>query len=44
MSDPRDNELWFPDLCRLHRVGTLLGLAELAVVVVILAPDGAVTW
>ncbi|TKR30471.1 sensor histidine kinase [Luteimonas gilva] len=44
MSDPRDNELWFPDLCRLHRVGTLLGLAELAVVVVILAPDGARGW
>lgn len=44
MSDPRASELWFPDLCRLHRVGTLLGLAELAVVVVMLAPDGVRGW
>ena len=43
MADPRA-EPWFPDLCRLHRVGTLLGLAELAVVVVVLAPDGARGW
>ncbi|TWI01751.1 two-component system sensor histidine kinase AlgZ [Luteimonas cucumeris] len=44
MSDPRTSEPWFPDLCRLHRVGTLLGLAELAVVVVMLAPDGTRGW
>lgn len=44
MSEPRPAELWFPDLCRLHRVGTLLGLAELAVVVVMLAPDGSRGW
>jgi len=44
MSDPRAAEPWFPDLCRLHRVAALLGLAELAVVVVMLAPDGARGW
>nr|WP_283254743.1 histidine kinase [Luteimonas galliterrae] len=36
--------MWFPDLCRLHRVAALLGLAELAVVVVVLAPDGVRGW
>jgi two-component system sensor histidine kinase AlgZ len=44
MVESRTGEAWFPDLCRLHRVGTLLGLAELAVVVVLLAPDGARGW
>ena len=44
MAAPRPTELWFPDLCKLHRVGTLLGLAELAVIVVVLAPDGARGW
>ncbi len=44
MNESRNAELWFPDLCRLHRVGTLLGLAELAVLVVMLAPDGVRGW
>lgn len=33
-------EPWLPDLCRLPRVATLIGLAELAVLVLALAPDG----
>lgn len=44
MADPQANDLWFPDLCRLQRVGLLLGLAELAVIVVALAPDGVRDW
>lgn len=44
MADPRSSGLWFPDLCTLPRVATLLGLAELAVIVVVLAPDGARDW
>ena len=35
---------WLPDLCRLPRLATMLGLAELAVVVVALVPDGARHW
>jgi two-component system sensor histidine kinase AlgZ len=37
-------EPWLPDLCRLQRMGAMLGLAELAVVVVALAPDGSPDW
>ncbi len=44
MAAPHTVELWFPDLCRLHRVGALLGMAELAVIVVVLAPDGVSGW
>ncbi|KAF1697190.1 histidine kinase [Pseudoxanthomonas koreensis] len=33
-----------PDLCRLPRLAALLGLAELVVVVLVLAPDDARTW
>ncbi len=36
--------LWFPDLCRPHRLGGMLGLGQLAVVVVALVPDGARVW
>ncbi len=44
MSDPRLLEPWLPDLCRLPRVAAMLGLAELAVVVIALAPDGSRGW
>lgn len=44
MSDPRAVEPWLPDLCRLPRLGAMLGLAELAVVVVALTPDGSPDW
>ena len=44
MAGARGKEPWLPDLCRLPRVGTMLGLAELAVVVVVLVPDGSRTW
>ncbi len=44
MSDPRAIEPWLPDLCRLPRLGAMLGLAELAVVVVALSPDGSPDW
>ena len=37
-------EPWLPDLCRWPRVAAILGMAELAVVVVALAPDGARHW
>ncbi len=43
MSDPRQ-QFWLPDLCRLPRLGAMLGLAELVVVVVALAPDGSRQW
>jgi len=44
MSDPRAIEPWLPDLCRLPRIGAMLGLAELVVVVVAMAPDGSPDW
>jgi two-component system sensor histidine kinase AlgZ len=37
-------EPWFPDLCRLPRLATMFGVAELAVLVLALAPDGGVDW
>jgi two-component system sensor histidine kinase AlgZ len=44
MRDPRRDQPWFPDLCRLPRLAALLGLAALVVVVLALAPDGAEGW
>lgn len=44
MRDPRGHSPWLPDLCRLPRLAALLGLAELVVVVLALAPDGAQGW
>ena len=44
MSDPRALEPWLPDLCRLPRLAAMLGLAELAVLIVALAPDGSPDW
>jgi two-component system, LytTR family, sensor histidine kinase AlgZ len=41
---PRSAEPWLPDLCRLPRMAAMLGLAELSVVVVALAPGGASGW
>lgn len=35
---------WLPDLCRLQRLAILFGVAELAVLVVALAPDGGERW
>lgn len=43
MSDPRQQP-WLPELCRLPRLAAMLGLAELVVVVVGLAPDGSRHW
>lgn len=43
MSDPRQQS-WLPELCRLPRLAAMLGLAELVVVVVALAPDGSRHW
>lgn len=40
-SPPPASEPWFPDLCQLPRVLTLLGLAEMVVVVLLLAPLGS---
>ena len=44
MGDPRHAAPWLPDLCRLPRLAALLGLAELVVLVLVLAPDDARTW
>ena len=44
MDDRRGEAPWLPDLCRLRRLATLLGLAELVVLVLVLAPDDARTW
>ncbi len=44
MRDPRHDAPWLPDLCRLPRLAALLGLAELVVVVLALAPDATGTW
>ena len=35
---------WLPDLCRLTRVATMLGVAELVVLLIALAPDGGAAW
>ena len=35
---------WLPDLCRLTRVATMLGVAELVVLLLALAPDGGAAW
>ena len=37
-------EPWLPDLCRLPRIATMLGVAELTVLVIALAPDGGALW
>jgi two-component system, LytTR family, sensor histidine kinase AlgZ len=37
-------EPWLPDLCRLPRLATMLGVAELVVLVLALAPDGGAHW
>jgi len=37
-------EPWLPDLCRLSRVATMLGVAELVVAVIALAPSADAEW
>ena len=44
MSDARAREPWLPDLCRLPRLATMFGVAELVVLVLALAPDGGARW
>jgi two-component system sensor histidine kinase AlgZ len=44
MGDPRASEPWLPDLCRLPRLATMFGVAELVVLVLALAPDGGARW
>jgi two-component system sensor histidine kinase AlgZ len=39
-----DADPWLPDLCRLPRLATLFGVAELVVLVLSLSPDGGVPW
>src|SRR3546814_7618944 len=36
--------IWLPDLCRLPRLATMFGVAELAVLVVAFAPEGGAEW
>jgi two-component system sensor histidine kinase AlgZ len=38
------DEPWLPDLCRLPRLATMFGVAELVVLVLALSPDGGVRW
>ena len=41
MADRRAAEApWLPDLCRLPRIALVLGVAELVVLVIALAPGG----
>ncbi|WP_159016955.1 sensor histidine kinase [Cognatiluteimonas profundi] len=40
----RTAEPWLPDLCRLPRLATMFGVAELVVLVLALAPDGGAPW
>ena len=37
-------EPWLPDLCRLGRLATMLGVAELVVAVIALSPSGEAEW
>src|SRR5512144_2507033 len=37
-------EPWLPDLCRLPRLATMFGVAELVVLVLALAPDAGARW
>ncbi|MDQ2701467.1 MAG: histidine kinase [Pseudomonadota bacterium] len=41
---PAPDEPWLPDFCRLPRLATMFGVAELAVLVVAFAPDGGAEW
>jgi two-component system sensor histidine kinase AlgZ len=40
----RTGEPWLPDLCRLPRLATMFGVAELVVLVLALSPDGGTHW
>lgn len=40
----REGEPWLPDLCRLPRLATLFGVAELVVLVLLLAPGAGAGW
>ena len=44
MSMPSAPAPWLPDLCRLTRLATMLGVAELVVLLIALAPDGGADW
>jgi len=44
MEPTRSDEPWLPDLCRLPRLATMFGVAELVVLVLALAPDGGSRW
>jgi len=44
MAHPAPATPWLPDLCRLTRLATMLGVAELVVLLIALAPDGGEPW
>ncbi|MGN6513027.1 MAG: sensor histidine kinase [Lysobacteraceae bacterium] len=44
MGPARDRDPWLPDLCRLPRLATMFGVAELVVLVLAFAPDGGARW
>ena len=41
---PQTTEPWLPDLCRLGRLATMLGVAEIVVAVIALAPSADAGW
>jgi two-component system sensor histidine kinase AlgZ len=43
-ADRRNEDPWLPDLCRLPRLATLFGAAELVVLVLALSPDDGAPW
>ena len=42
--EPAPGEPWLPDLCRLGRLATMLGVAELVVCIIALAPSADADW
>jgi len=42
--DTAPREPWLPDLCRLSRLATMLGVAELVVLVIAFAPTSGAPW
>ncbi|MCD9029375.1 sensor histidine kinase [Luteimonas sp. BDR2-5] len=44
MTAPAGDGIWLPDLCRLPRLATMLGLAQMTVVIVALVPGAAPGW
>ncbi len=44
MTEARNGDGWMPDLCRLPRLAMMFVVAQLVVLVLVLAPDAGVRW